>query len=85
MATAEWAGRKHEYVEVEKETIGLEKREKRDTWGGKFLRLTQGKGHTMDERMPNIFVFRRKPDIEKVLLPPTIKYTPHPETAEKNQ
>lgn len=43
----------------------------------------KGKGHTIDERVPDICVFRRKPDVEKIFLPPTIKYTPHPERAEK--
>lgn len=42
MATAEWAGRKREYVEVEKETIGLEEREKTGHVGRKVSKAYAG-------------------------------------------
>lgn len=50
------------------------------------MHRVKGKGHTIDERVPSISVFRRKPGVgKKVFLPQTIKYTPHPKRAEKNK
>lgn len=85
MSTVEWAGRKS--VEVEKETIGLEKKEEERRHverevseacareGGKATQWMNGCQVSLFSGGSQTW--------KKVLLPQMIKYTPHPETAEK--
>lgn len=87
MSTVEWAGRKS--VEVEKETIGLEKKEEERRHverevseacareGGKATQWMNGCQVSLFSGGSQTW--------KKVLLPQTIKYTPHPETAEKKK
>ena len=72
--------------EVEKTSLGLEKREAdRGHVGRKVPEAYAGgkrKGHTMDEQMPDISVLRRKSDMERrPLTPNNSQVHLRPETA----